>query len=163
MTLTDADRNIVAASRGIADLLGFDRPEDLRGQPAASFVLDGAHVGDHEQDGVATIRALHGGTFRFAFHVRTVRFGKDRYALADGHVIPEPPPPLPRKGPPPYVSPDAWLTREEAAERAHVSVKTIDRAIKRGDLQASRIGRRVLMRRRWLDVWLGMLIGFVFG
>lgn len=49
-----------------------------------------------------------------------------------------------------------WLTRPQAAERANVSLATLDRALRTGDLRSSRPGRvrRVLIRVEWLDDWL---------
>jgi excisionase family DNA binding protein len=48
-----------------------------------------------------------------------------------------------------------WLTRREAAERARVSVATVDRAIKRGQLlRAGRPGGLVRIRVEWVDDWL---------
>lgn len=55
-----------------------------------------------------------------------------------------------------------WLTRQEAATYAHVSVSTIDRARAAGALKnTTRFGgvRAVRIRRRWIDVWLGMVTG----
>jgi len=48
-----------------------------------------------------------------------------------------------------------WFTRHEAADHARVSVSTIDRAIKSGELRASkRDGGLVRLRVRWVDAWL---------
>lgn len=38
----------------------------------------------------------------------------------------------------------AWITRQQAAERLSVSVKTIDGLIRRGQLPASRIGPKIV-------------------
>ena len=38
----------------------------------------------------------------------------------------------------------AWITRQQAAERLSVSVKTIDALIRRGQLPASRIGPKIV-------------------
>lgn len=50
----------------------------------------------------------------------------------------------------------AWLTKREVAEIARVSVRTVERAIARGELRASKPdGRgRVIIHRRWLNAWL---------
>lgn len=50
--------------------------------------------------------------------------------------------------------PDDWLSRREAATYARVSVATIDRAIRAGKLRAKKQGGRVVIRRRWVDVYL---------
>jgi excisionase family DNA binding protein len=42
---------------------------------------------------------------------------------------------------------EAFLTRREAAERAGVSVATVDRAIAAGELRAGKVGRLVRARR----------------
>lgn len=49
------------------------------------------------------------------------------------------------------------MTRHEAAVYARVSVATIDRHIKSGALTVSRVGRRVLTTKRWVDIWLAEL------
>jgi len=50
---------------------------------------------------------------------------------------------------------EPWLTKREAAERARVSVSTIDRAIRRGELRAVGCPRgRVRIRPGWVDEWL---------
>ena len=38
-----------------------------------------------------------------------------------------------------------FLSREEAAKRLNVSVRTVDRAIARGELKSRRLGARVLV------------------
>jgi excisionase family DNA binding protein len=48
----------------------------------------------------------------------------------------------------------AYLTREEAAQRARVSVKTIDRAVASGALQAGGTYRVTRIKPEWVDEWL---------
>ncbi len=38
----------------------------------------------------------------------------------------------------------AWITRQEAADRLAISVKTLDGLIRRGQLPASKIGPRIV-------------------
>jgi len=50
-----------------------------------------------------------------------------------------------------------WLTKREAAARARVSVGSIERAMRAGDLRYSgggTAGARVLIHVSWLDAWL---------
>jgi excisionase family DNA binding protein len=47
-----------------------------------------------------------------------------------------------------------YLTKAEAADYARVSVRTIERAIKAGDLDAGGIPGRRLIRQEWVDAWL---------
>lgn len=47
-----------------------------------------------------------------------------------------------------------WLTRKEAAVVARVSVRTVDRAIRRGELESRCVGRRRLTHRDWIAEWL---------
>jgi excisionase family DNA binding protein len=47
-----------------------------------------------------------------------------------------------------------WLTKQEAATYARVSVSTIERAIRAGELRAGGTPGRVLIRREWIDEWL---------
>jgi excisionase family DNA binding protein len=47
-----------------------------------------------------------------------------------------------------------WLTRAEAARRARVGVRTVDRAIRAGDLRAGGTGRLVRIHVDWVDAWL---------
>ena len=47
-----------------------------------------------------------------------------------------------------------YLTKQEAADRARVSISTIERAIRRGDLRAGGTPGLVLIRPEWLDAWL---------
>lgn len=51
-----------------------------------------------------------------------------------------------------------WMTKREAAERAHVSTKTIQRAIAAHELEASGGGSRdapdVRIRRDHFDAWM---------
>jgi excisionase family DNA binding protein len=48
-----------------------------------------------------------------------------------------------------------YLTKAEAAGYARVSVRTIERAIKAGDLEAGGTPGRRLVRQEWVDEWLG--------
>jgi excisionase family DNA binding protein len=50
---------------------------------------------------------------------------------------------------------DRLLTCSEAAERAHVHAETLRRAIRRGDLLASRAGRSLRIASSDLEEWLG--------
>jgi len=55
------------------------------------------------------------------------------------------------------VTTDVWLTQQQAAAYAAFHVVTLQRAIKRGDLRAARVGgkSRVLrLRKSWVDAWL---------
>ena len=56
--------------------------------------------------------------------------------------------------------PDDWLSRKEAAAYARRSVDTIDRAIKAGRLKATKTDGRVAIRRRWIDSYLLLALGF---
>lgn len=48
-----------------------------------------------------------------------------------------------------------YLTRQEAAERARVSIRTIDRALAAGELEhAGGSGYAVRIRPEWVDEWL---------
>lgn len=49
-----------------------------------------------------------------------------------------------------------WLTAEQGAARAQVSIKTIYRAIRQGQLRAARVGgrREVRLRAEWIDAFL---------
>ena len=49
-----------------------------------------------------------------------------------------------------------WLTTEGAAVYANCSLTTIKRAIKRGDLRATRLnhGRIYRVHKEWIDRWL---------
>jgi excisionase family DNA binding protein len=49
-----------------------------------------------------------------------------------------------------------WLTAAESAAYAKCSVKTIGRAVARGDLRAVRLAgsHRLRLRREWIDSWL---------
>jgi len=51
------------------------------------------------------------------------------------------------------------LRRKEAARELGLSVRTIDRAIKRGDLLAKRYGARVLVPRAEIERYLEKLRG----
>src|SRR5207245_819444 len=50
----------------------------------------------------------------------------------------------------------AWLTVEEAAQRARCGVKTLYREVRSGRLRAARVGGRRELRllSRWVDEWL---------
>jgi excisionase family DNA binding protein len=47
-----------------------------------------------------------------------------------------------------------WLTREQAAAIANLSVRSIDRAIARGTLKATKLNGSVRISLRELDRWL---------
>ena len=47
-----------------------------------------------------------------------------------------------------------WLTVKEAAKYVGFCDKTIRRACQVGKLKCSRVGRRIRIRREWLDTWL---------
>jgi len=49
-----------------------------------------------------------------------------------------------------------WLTADQAANRAHVSSKTIYAAVRANSLRAARIGGRRSLRflAAWVDAWL---------
>lgn len=47
-----------------------------------------------------------------------------------------------------------WLTLESAARYAHVSTRTLSRAIERGQLRSTCLGRRRLINRADLDAFL---------
>jgi excisionase family DNA binding protein len=53
---------------------------------------------------------------------------------------------------------DGWLTKTEAAVYTRVSVDTLERAVRRGELQAGGTPGRRLFRRAWLDAWLGAVV-----
>jgi len=52
--------------------------------------------------------------------------------------------------------PIEWLTVREAAVYSRCGVKTLYRAVQRGDLRAARVGgrRKLVLRRAWLDAYL---------
>lgn len=52
-----------------------------------------------------------------------------------------------------------WMSRREAAEYARVSIDTIDRAIKAGQLESRKPLRRRLTTRDWLDRWIASGVG----
>jgi excisionase family DNA binding protein len=54
----------------------------------------------------------------------------------------------------PSLRPDGWLSREEAAVHARVSISMIDRAIATDELRSIKVGRRRLTHEDWLDEWL---------
>jgi excisionase family DNA binding protein len=47
-----------------------------------------------------------------------------------------------------------WLSKQEAAERARVSLAQLDRAIASGELRTKKVGRRVILHVDWVDAWL---------
>jgi len=47
-----------------------------------------------------------------------------------------------------------YLTKEEVAERARVSVRTVEREIERGHLRAGGSRGAVRIRPEWVDNWL---------
>ena len=52
---------------------------------------------------------------------------------------------------------DPWLTTQEAAIEAKLSVETLYRAIQRGQLRAIKVNGGhgpIRLRRSWLDAWL---------
>jgi len=49
------------------------------------------------------------------------------------------------------------FSRAQAAEASSLSEDEIDRAIKRGDLRAKRVGRRVVIPAPALEAWLDSL------
>jgi excisionase family DNA binding protein len=54
--------------------------------------------------------------------------------------------------------PPALLSPKETAIVAGVSPSTVQRALKRGELQASRVGGRVIITRQSLFAWLGATV-----
>lgn len=50
-----------------------------------------------------------------------------------------------------------FLTKQEAADRVKVSVRTIERAIAAGDLEATGSGRLTRIRPEALEKWLELL------
>jgi excisionase family DNA binding protein len=52
------------------------------------------------------------------------------------------------------IAPPVYLTLPEAAERARLSVSTLKRAIRAGDLRAGGTPGRVLLLPEWVDEWL---------
>jgi excisionase family DNA binding protein len=51
------------------------------------------------------------------------------------------------------MKPDAY-TRQQVCERLQISLPTLERLIRRGELPVVKIGRRVLIRRRTLEAFL---------
>lgn len=47
-----------------------------------------------------------------------------------------------------------YLTKQEAADVARVSLSTVERAIRRGELRAGGSPRRVLIKPEWIDEWI---------
>ena len=47
-----------------------------------------------------------------------------------------------------------WLTVNEAAAYVGFCDKTIRRACQLGKLKCARVGRRIRIRREWLDAWV---------
>ena len=50
--------------------------------------------------------------------------------------------------------PSPWLTVKEAAAYVGFCDKTIRRACQVGTLRCARVGRRIRIRREWLDDWV---------
>jgi excisionase family DNA binding protein len=52
--------------------------------------------------------------------------------------------------------PTQWLTVREAAAYSRCGVKTLYRAVQRGELRAARVGgrRKLVLRTAWLDAYL---------
>jgi excisionase family DNA binding protein len=52
--------------------------------------------------------------------------------------------------------PTQWLTVREASAYSRCGVKTLYRAVQRGELRAARVGgrRKLVLRREWLDAYL---------
>jgi excisionase family DNA binding protein len=51
------------------------------------------------------------------------------------------------------MKPDAY-TRRQVCERLQISLPTLERLIRRGELPVIKVGRRVLIRRRTLEAFL---------
>jgi excisionase family DNA binding protein len=51
------------------------------------------------------------------------------------------------------MKPDAY-TRQQVCERLQISLATLERLIRRGELPVVKVGRRVLIRRRTLEAFL---------
>jgi excisionase family DNA binding protein len=51
------------------------------------------------------------------------------------------------------MKPDTY-TRQQVCERLQISLPTLERLIRRGELPIVKIGRRVLIRRRTLEAFL---------
>lgn len=52
-----------------------------------------------------------------------------------------------------------WLTKQEAADRARVSVDTLERAIRRGELRAGGSPGLVRIKPEWVDEWIESRVG----
>lgn len=48
---------------------------------------------------------------------------------------------------------DEFLIPHDAAHYLHLSVESLRRAAKRGEVRCARLGRLVRFRRSWLDAW----------
>ena len=64
-----------------------------------------------------------------------------------------------KPAPKPVPGRQEYLTRAQAAGYAKVSVSTIDRARRSGELRAGGTQRRTLFRQEWLDEWLSRRAG----
>jgi excisionase family DNA binding protein len=52
-------------------------------------------------------------------------------------------------------APNDWYSPKEAAERVHIATRSIYRAIRRGELQASKVnGRDLRICTAWLNAWM---------
>lgn len=48
---------------------------------------------------------------------------------------------------------DEFLIPHDAANYLHLSVESLRRAAKRGEVRCARLGRLIRFRRSWLDAW----------
>ena len=51
---------------------------------------------------------------------------------------------------------DEWMSTKEASAYTKLSVRTINRAVKNGEVQVSQKVGKNMFRRSWLDQWLGV-------
>jgi excisionase family DNA binding protein len=62
--------------------------------------------------------------------------------------------PMPKPLPPAAATPSDYLTRVEVAKFMRVDLQVVDYNIRNRGLRAVRFGRRVLVKRSWLDEYL---------
>jgi len=54
-----------------------------------------------------------------------------------------------------------WLTKQEVATIARVSVRTVERAIASGKLRSTKAGGSVRIHRRWVSTWLALVLALL--
>ena len=159
--VTDRALRFVAVSDDYAAMLGYD-PGDLIGRSGRDLLVELDETIEErlqaiERDGhnvdVTTLRHRSGRHIRFAYRVTVISGRKDELLVTVGEPVVD--------GRAPAGPRLTLLTRQEAASIARVHVRTIDRAIADGDLQAS--GARGRRRVALVELlrWLGLVLMIV--